>query len=186
MQSVRLTVRLRRPTASHPITSPRSLTKHQHSWVGYVFNLNRISCFACIALWLTLLKSPLSALHRAINATLLHERFLMDLFRVSLNCIDTYQATPTEFDPQVWRENGTSQGKTASRVPVIRVFGATETGQKVCAHIHGAFPYLFIEYSGSLLPHEGMWNRVRTILRYTDFAQSTLISTVFTSRSTML
>ena len=30
------------------------------------------------------------------------------------------------------------------------MFGATETGQKVCAHIHGALPYLFIGYEGSL------------------------------------
>lgn len=39
-------------------------------------------------------------------------------------------------------------------MPVIRVFGATETGQKVCAHIHGAFPYLYIEYTGSLTPDD--------------------------------
>jgi DNA polymerase zeta len=38
---------------------------------------------------------------------------------------------------------------------VIRVFGATETGQKVCAHIHGAFPYLYVEYTGSLIPDDG-------------------------------
>ena len=33
---------------------------------------------------------------------------------------------------------------------VIRVFGATETGQKVCAHIHGALPYLFVPYTEPL------------------------------------
>jgi len=79
----------------------------------------------------------------------------MDRFRVRLNCIDHYQATPTEFDPQLPRSNGDTKEKTAPRVPVIRVFGATETGQKVCAHIHGAFPYLYIRYNGSLIPDDG-------------------------------
>ena len=79
----------------------------------------------------------------------------MDLFRVKLNCIDHYQAVPTDFDPQLPKGTSTSQQKTSTRVPVIRVFGATETGQKVCAHIHGAFPYLYVAYEGSLTPEEG-------------------------------
>ena len=86
---------------------------------------------------------------------LLYPRSSMDLFRVRLNCVDHYQATPTEFDPQLPKTRKSSQQKTIPRVPVIRVFGATETGQKVCAHIHGAFPYLYIEYNGSLIPEDG-------------------------------
>ncbi|KAI9879358.1 MAG: DNA polymerase zeta [Pleopsidium flavum] len=78
----------------------------------------------------------------------------MELFRVRLNCVDHYQALRTDLDPQVPSGNGASQRQNASKVPVIRVFGATETGQKVCAHIHGAFPYLYVEYSGSLVPDE--------------------------------
>lgn len=80
----------------------------------------------------------------------------MDTFRVRLNCIDHYQATPTELDPLLWGETGRSSQKTAPQVPIIRVFGATETGQKVCAHIHGAFPYLYLEYDGSLAEADGM------------------------------
>ena len=99
------------------------------------------------------------SLHYALGFTLLYEllypRSSMDLFRVRLNCVDHYQATPTEFDPQLPRTRESSQQKTIPRVPVIRVFGATETGQKVCAHIHGAFPYLYIEYNGSLIPEDG-------------------------------
>ena len=80
----------------------------------------------------------------------------MDIFRVRLNCIDHYQATPTELDPQLERgSNDQNEQKAPSRVPMVRVFGATDTGQKVCAHIHGAFPYLYIEYTGSLEPEEG-------------------------------
>lgn len=79
----------------------------------------------------------------------------MDIFRVRLNCIDHYQAAPTEFDPQLQRRAGLGVKQQIPKVPVIRVFGATETGQKVCAHIHGAFPYLFIEYDGPLMADEG-------------------------------
>lgn len=86
----------------------------------------------------------------------------MDIFRVRLNCIDYYQATPTEFDPPVPYGVGISQRNERPKVPVIRAFGATETGQKVCAHIHGAFPYLYIEYKGGLEPDEG-WYDVSSI-----------------------
>ncbi|KAK7426724.1 DNA polymerase zeta [Neonectria magnoliae] len=78
----------------------------------------------------------------------------MDLFRVRLNCIDHYQATPTLYDPQLRNDVRLSQIAKGPRVPVIRVFGSTETGQKVCAHIHGAFPYLYVEYQGGLDPDQ--------------------------------
>lgn len=79
----------------------------------------------------------------------------MDLFRVRLNCVDHYQSTPSLFDPELRNNVAPSQKQNEPKVPVIRVFGATETGQKVCAHIHGAFPYLYVEYNGSLIPDEG-------------------------------
>ncbi|KAL8733631.1 MAG: hypothetical protein Q9166_002041 [cf. Caloplaca sp. 2 TL-2023] len=78
----------------------------------------------------------------------------MDIFRVRLNCVDHYQGTPTAFDPRLPMRSHQSQQKEPPKVPVIRVFGVTETGQKVCAHIHGAFPYLYIEYQGSLIPDD--------------------------------
>ncbi len=77
------------------------------------------------------------------------------LFRVRLNCVDHYQATPTELDPPYYRGLDVSQHKNVLQVPVIRAFGATETGQKVCAHIHGAFPYLYVGYEGSLARDAG-------------------------------
>ncbi|KAM5347076.1 hypothetical protein ACJ41O_010081 [Fusarium nematophilum] len=78
----------------------------------------------------------------------------MDLFRVRLNCIDHYQATPTRYDPQLRNDVRPSQISKGPKVPVVRVFGSTETGQKVCAHIHGAFPYLYVEYQGGLASDE--------------------------------
>ena len=80
----------------------------------------------------------------------------MEPFQVRLNCVDYYQSTPSEFDPQLAFTNGSSPQTKSLNVPVIRVFGTTETGQRVCAHIHGALPYLYIEYDGDLKPDEGL------------------------------
>ncbi|KAF9315501.1 DNA polymerase zeta [Podila horticola] len=38
------------------------------------------------------------------------------------------------------------------KVPVFRIFGANEAGQKCCVHIHQAYPYFYIPYEGSLEP----------------------------------
>ncbi|KAI4154482.1 MAG: hypothetical protein LQ341_000334 [Variospora aurantia] len=78
----------------------------------------------------------------------------MDIFRIRLNCTDHYQGLPTVFDPRLSGLVRQIQQKNAAKIPIIRVFGATETGQKVCAHIHGALPYLYIEYHGSLIPDD--------------------------------
>ncbi|KAG5984745.1 hypothetical protein E4U55_003389 [Claviceps digitariae] len=78
----------------------------------------------------------------------------MNLFRLRLNCIDHYQASPTRYDPQLRNDVRASQVGKGPKVPVIRIFGSTETGQKVCAHVHGAFPYLYVEYEGELAPDE--------------------------------
>ncbi|KAK4495386.1 hypothetical protein PRZ48_013717 [Zasmidium cellare] len=74
-----------------------------------------------------------------------------DVFRVRLNCLDNYQNAPSTMDAPIWGPTALSstQRNNLPQVPVIRVFGATETGQKVCAHIHGAFPYLFVPYQES-------------------------------------
>ncbi|KAJ4386211.1 DNA polymerase zeta [Gnomoniopsis smithogilvyi] len=78
----------------------------------------------------------------------------MDVFKFRQNCIDFYQATPTRYDPQLRNDVRPDQLSKEPKVPVIRIFGSTQTGQKVCAHVHGAFPYLYIEYTGSLAPEE--------------------------------
>lgn len=73
-----------------------------------------------------------------------------------LNCIDHYQAVPSRFDPQLQSSGDDDSAPFLAKVPVIRVFGATQTGQKVCAHIHGAFPYLYVDYDGNLVSDDGM------------------------------
>ena len=41
------------------------------------------------------------------------------------------------------------------RVPVIRIYGHSSTGQTTCVHVHQVYPYLFIEYLGDLNPGYG-------------------------------
>lgn len=56
------------------------------------------------------------------------------------------------------------RGSSVIQVPIIRIFGSTNTGlynfvsllyitleivgKKICLHIHGVFPYLYIPYDG--------------------------------------
>ncbi|GAA5909183.1 hypothetical protein JCM8208_003404 [Rhodotorula glutinis] len=38
------------------------------------------------------------------------------------------------------------------QVPVIRIWGATDRGQRVTALVHGVYPYVYVEYKGRLDP----------------------------------
>ncbi|KIW25878.1 uncharacterized protein PV07_09014 [Cladophialophora immunda] len=79
----------------------------------------------------------------------------MDTFRIRLNCVDHYQAVPVDgLDPLLPLGAGIQNPNDRPRLSVIRVFGATPTGQKVLMHIHGALQYTYIEYSGSLVPED--------------------------------
>lgn len=76
-------------------------------------------------------------------------------FRIRLNCVDHYLAAPSDHDPPL-HQDAARAGKVLPKVPVIRVFGATPSGQKACIHVHGMFPYLYIEYKGGKSVDEGM------------------------------
>ncbi|ERS98303.1 hypothetical protein HMPREF1624_05087 [Sporothrix schenckii ATCC 58251] len=86
------------------------------------------------------------------------------MFQVRIHCIDYCLAAPSKADFAASRapiarnnsstakdgKNGGNDADQATdkevRVPVIRVFGATASGQIACAHIHGVFPYVFVPY----------------------------------------
>jgi hypothetical protein len=65
--------------------------------------------------------------------------------RVLINQIDYTVAPPGALD-----------NTSLPRVPVIRIYGASSTGQKACVHVHQVYPYFFVEYGGELSPNNGM------------------------------
>lgn len=68
------------------------------------------------------------------------------VFRVKVNTIDWYSAPPTTLDPTL---PVSSSSKKRPPVPILRVFGATESGKPVLAHVHGVLPYMYIEFNPS-------------------------------------
>ncbi|KAI8639136.1 hypothetical protein BD408DRAFT_392872, partial [Parasitella parasitica] len=56
--------------------------------------------------------------------------------------LDHYMAEPGPLD----RSYTPFSDKRLPKVPVLRVFGSTMAGQKVCLHIHQVFPYFFVPY----------------------------------------
>lgn len=68
------------------------------------------------------------------------------MLSVRIVSVDHYMAKPIkEMDP-VYSQ---FRGSEIKQVPVIRIFGSTSLGQKVCLHVHGVFPYLYIPYDTS-------------------------------------
>ncbi|KAK0555589.1 DNA polymerase zeta [Tilletia horrida] len=80
-------------------------------------------------------------------------------FRMRLNNIDHILARPLPAFDRMTSPFAPSK-RPLRHVPVLRIFGATPAGQRVCAHIHGIFPYLYVAYKGSLEPE--------TVLKYID------------------
>ncbi|XP_043488413.1 DNA polymerase zeta catalytic subunit isoform X1 [Polistes fuscatus] len=63
------------------------------------------------------------------------------MFSVRILTIDSYQTNPiSDLDPTF----SEFRGNEIKRVPVIRIFGPTSTGEKTCLHIHGVFPYMYV------------------------------------------
>ncbi|KAK0531877.1 DNA polymerase zeta [Tilletia horrida] len=80
-------------------------------------------------------------------------------FRMRLNNIDHVLTKPMPSFDRLTSPFASSRAPL-KHVPVLRIFGATPAGQRVCAHIHGIFPYLYVAYNGSLDP--------KAVLQYID------------------
>ncbi|KAF5313110.1 hypothetical protein D9619_003181 [Psilocybe cf. subviscida] len=55
---------------------------------------------------------------------------------------------------------GALDNSTLPRVPVLRIYGASTSGQTACIHVHQVYPYFYVEYSGQISP--------RHVNRYTS------------------
>ncbi|CBQ72168.1 probable catalytic subunit of DNA polymerase zeta UPR-1 [Sporisorium reilianum SRZ2] len=73
-------------------------------------------------------------------------------FRVRLINIDHVLTVPTPLDRTQCAFN--AEGQSLRKVPILRIFGATPAGQRVCLHVHNVYPYCYIQYKGSLDPDD--------------------------------
>ncbi|KAF8552653.1 hypothetical protein OG21DRAFT_1415745 [Imleria badia] len=65
------------------------------------------------------------------------------MLSVLVNQIDHILAPPGPLD-----------NASLPRVPVIRIYGASSTGEKACVHVHQVYPYFFVEYPGNMTPDQ--------------------------------
>ncbi|KAJ1793941.1 DNA polymerase zeta, partial [Coemansia sp. RSA 2399] len=64
--------------------------------------------------------------------------------------IDSYMAAPIVLDCKL-REPYNIFDEPLKQVPVLRIFGATKSRQRICLHVHQVWPYMYIRYDG---PHD--------------------------------
>lgn len=88
-------------------------------------------------------------------------------FRVRIITIDQV------FEPRSHLDRAQSafskEGVQLQKAPIIRIFGATPLGQRVCLHVHDVFPYCYVEYTQSLEPNHGELGRPSIRSRLYDF-----------------
>ncbi|KAL3277042.1 hypothetical protein HHI36_012403 [Cryptolaemus montrouzieri] len=78
----------------------------------------------------------------------------MDPLLVRIFDVDFYMCTPKQNLDVIFSQ---FRGSAVHQVPVIRVFGSTQNGKKICVHVHGIFPYFYIPYDGLEEPNGLMY-----------------------------
>ncbi|KNC96642.1 DNA polymerase (pol2) [Spizellomyces punctatus DAOM BR117] len=86
-------------------------------------------------------------LHRAED----NARPLEPLISIRIITLDHYLAYPNPLTDHCATQFS-APGAKGFKVPIIRIFGVTENGQKACVHVHQAYPYIYIPYDGPLDP----------------------------------
>ncbi|TPX57882.1 DNA-directed DNA polymerase [Spizellomyces sp. 'palustris'] len=86
-------------------------------------------------------------LHRAEHDA----RPLEPLISIRIITLDHYLAYPNPLTDHCATQFS-APGAKGFKVPIIRIFGVTENGQKACVHVHQAYPYIYIPYDGPLDP----------------------------------
>ncbi|GJQ85800.1 hypothetical protein Trydic_g20357 [Trypoxylus dichotomus] len=65
--------------------------------------------------------------------------------KVRVVSLDFYMANPIPNLDILYSE---FRGSSVNNVPVIRIYGSTESGEKICLHVHRVFPYIYIPHDG--------------------------------------
>jgi DNA polymerase zeta len=73
-------------------------------------------------------------------------------FSVRIVSVDSYMAKPIAGMDICY---SSFIGCAIDSVPVVRIFGATPSGQKTCVHLHKAFPYFFLAFDDDLAVNDG-------------------------------
>ena len=66
----------------------------------------------------------------------------MAKFSMRIVDADVYQAKPIKGIDTFFSEFRQSE---IHRVPIVRIFGSTASGQKACLHLHQTFPYIYVQ-----------------------------------------
>ncbi|KAH7435487.1 hypothetical protein KP509_06G067000 [Ceratopteris richardii] len=75
--------------------------------------------------------------------------------------LDYYMAPPI---PELDYCYSSLLGQPIAEVPIVRIFGTTLTGRKICLHLHKAFPYFYVPYDKDLPQDEShAWMFVRSL-----------------------
>lgn len=66
------------------------------------------------------------------------------ILSIKIVSVDHYSCFPIK---NLDAEHSEFRGRPVKQVPVIRIFGISQDKKKICANVHGVFPYFYIPCS---------------------------------------